>query len=291
MVVAIIQGLVRAAALGGSAALGACVPRLLLFCLRWAFLGFTSCCVAGCGAANLLLFLVPYVRATAEAAGSPDLGRDAGEAGLAIFCYGIGSVLGEVPLYFAARELGSRVRRALDANKSDLPFLKLAHSYLSPRGADGTYWPLVVASLFNPLPIDATSALCAVCGTPFLDFFLASIVGKGILRTRLLLFFFERSIPTNLAFRSVDAAVPVEVLFALTAAACVAYLIHWRANFTEMDFEIDDDDDDDDDKPALVKQAGPSLASPAPRGLGSVRSRAATPVSLSQSSAASISQR
>ncbi|KAJ9469461.1 hypothetical protein DIPPA_31995 [Diplonema papillatum] len=55
MVVAIIQGLVRAAALGGS---GACVPRLLLFCLRWAFLGFTSCCAAGCGAANLLLFLV-----------------------------------------------------------------------------------------------------------------------------------------------------------------------------------------------------------------------------------------
>ncbi|KAJ9469460.1 hypothetical protein DIPPA_31984 [Diplonema papillatum] len=64
MVVAIIQGLVRAAALGGSAALGACVPRLPLFCLRWAFLGFTSCCVAGCGAANLLLFLVQYLAAT-----------------------------------------------------------------------------------------------------------------------------------------------------------------------------------------------------------------------------------
>eukprot|EP01064_Diplonema_japonicum_P014067 TRINITY_DN2159_c0_g2_i1.p1 TRINITY_DN2159_c0_g2~~TRINITY_DN2159_c0_g2_i1.p1 ORF type:complete len:241 (+),score=31.23 TRINITY_DN2159_c0_g2_i1:47-724(+) len=203
------------------------VPAPLNFALWWLSLGFLSSCLMGCGGAFLLMYLLPFV--------------EAGEDGsnIAVFCYGIGSVLGEVPVYFIAEELFRPTRLALQRKRCSCKTLTSLHSLVS----SAPYVSVLVFSACSVLPIDITAILCAVLNVTFPDFFLPAIVGKGLFRTQFLLAFFRLScVKQYIPELTPPSEGTAELAFAFTAFTGVVTLLIWLVNFRgDSEILLDDE--------------------------------------------------
>ena len=152
------------------------LPEPIVFALQWVALGFLSCCVLGCGGAFLLLALVPFVTTPGQAENA---------VSLAIVCYGMGTVLGEIPGYYVSWELFRKTRARLQSHHYPHGLLTSAYGLL--RGQGAAYIPVLVISAI-PLPVDLTAPLCAVVGAPLSDFIFPALVGKALIRTHLLIY-------------------------------------------------------------------------------------------------------
>ncbi|KAK1267010.1 hypothetical protein QJS04_geneDACA015618 [Acorus gramineus] len=99
--------------------------------------------------------------------------------------WGFGTALGELPPYFisrAARISGSKFNAMEDNKPGRLNQIKiwlLSHSqYLN------FFTVLVLASVPNPL-FDLAGIMCGQFGIPFWEFFLATLIGKAIIKTHI----------------------------------------------------------------------------------------------------------
>ena len=143
--------------------------------------GLTSCLMMGCGPAYIVQWLIPFL--------SSSEGIDLKHP--AILFYGLGAVLGDIPVYIISKELFRSTRVKLDRKRCDNSFLTTMHAHLSNHRSGAGFFFIIALCLFNPLPIDFVAILCAACGTSLADFLCASIVGKGLLRTQLVIYLFS----------------------------------------------------------------------------------------------------
>lgn len=109
--------------------------------------------------------------------------------------WGIGTALGELPPYFisrAAQMSGSRIDpiEELDANATEDNGVVAHHLYSFKRWflSHAQYLNfatvLVLASVPNPL-FDLAGIMCGQFGIPFWEFFLATLIGKAIIKTHI----------------------------------------------------------------------------------------------------------
>ncbi|CAL5347165.1 hypothetical protein CsSME_00033429 [Camellia sinensis var. sinensis] len=109
--------------------------------------------------------------------------------------WGIGTALGELPPYFisrAARISGSRLdaMEELDASSTEdngvLPthLTQIKRWFLSHAQYLNFFTILVLASVPNPL-FDLAGIMCGQFGIPFWKFFLATLIGKAIVKTHI----------------------------------------------------------------------------------------------------------
>ncbi|KAJ6837567.1 vacuole membrane protein KMS1 [Iris pallida] len=109
--------------------------------------------------------------------------------------WGIGTALGELPPYFisrAARDSGGNleVMEELDATSSEddgvlTAFLKKIKRWLLSHSQHLNFFTiLVLASVPNPL-FDLAGIMCGQFGIPFWEFFLATLIGKAIIKTHI----------------------------------------------------------------------------------------------------------
>ncbi|KAK9146674.1 hypothetical protein Sjap_006577 [Stephania japonica] len=104
--------------------------------------------------------------------------------------WGVGTALGELPPYFLSRA-ASLSGNALDAIEESegggviANFLnKIKHWLLSHSQHLNFFTILVLASVPNPL-FDLAGIMCGQFGVPFWEFFLATLIGKAIIKTHI----------------------------------------------------------------------------------------------------------
>ncbi|XP_043692387.1 vacuole membrane protein KMS1-like [Telopea speciosissima] len=109
--------------------------------------------------------------------------------------WGLGTALGELPPYFisrAARASGSKVdaMEDLDSSSADNNGVIASHLnqikrwLLSHSQHLNFFTILVLASVPNPL-FDLAGIMCGQFGIPFWEFFLATVIGKAIIKTHI----------------------------------------------------------------------------------------------------------
>ncbi|KAL5712669.1 meiotic spindle pole body protein Kms1 [Ranunculus cassubicifolius] len=108
--------------------------------------------------------------------------------------WGIGTALGELPPYFisrAARISGGKVDEMIDLDDSSSEDGWLArrlnlikHWFLTHSQHLNFFTILVLASVPNPL-FDLAGIMCGQFGIPFWKFFLATLIGKAIIKTHI----------------------------------------------------------------------------------------------------------
>ncbi|XP_022864360.1 vacuole membrane protein KMS1-like isoform X2 [Olea europaea var. sylvestris] len=109
--------------------------------------------------------------------------------------WGLGTALGELPPYFISRAAslsGGRVdaMEELDASSSgengivSAKLNQIKHWFLSHAQYLNFFTILVLASVPNPL-FDLAGIMCGQFGIPFWEFFLATLIGKAIIKTHI----------------------------------------------------------------------------------------------------------
>ncbi|KAF5944605.1 hypothetical protein HYC85_018682 [Camellia sinensis] len=107
--------------------------------------------------------------------------------------WGIGTALGELPPYFiskAASESGERVVDDLDDSSTEdngvvaTHLYKIKHWFLSHTQYLNFFTILVLASVPNPL-FDLAGIMCGQFGIPFWEFFVATLIGKAVIKTHI----------------------------------------------------------------------------------------------------------
>nr|ACU20775.1 unknown [Glycine max] len=102
--------------------------------------------------------------------------------------WGIGTAIGELPPYFisrAARLSGSRVDAMEELDSEDKRVLsRIKCWFLSHSQHLNFFTILVLASVPNPL-FDLAGIMCGQFGIPFWKFFLATLIGKAIIKTHI----------------------------------------------------------------------------------------------------------
>ncbi|KAI3701875.1 hypothetical protein L6452_27299 [Arctium lappa] len=108
--------------------------------------------------------------------------------------WGLGTALGELPPYFISRAAslsGDRIDAAeeLDASSSEVKGVasnlnQMSRWFLSHAQYLNFFTILVLASVPNPL-FDLAGIMCGQFGIPFWKFFLATLIGKAIVKTHI----------------------------------------------------------------------------------------------------------
>ncbi|RZB77623.1 Vacuole membrane protein KMS1 [Glycine soja] len=102
--------------------------------------------------------------------------------------WGIGTAIGELPPYFisrAARLSGGRVDAMEELDSEDKRVLsRIKCWFLSHSQHLNFFTILVLASVPNPL-FDLAGIMCGQFGIPFWKFFLATLIGKAIIKTHI----------------------------------------------------------------------------------------------------------
>ncbi|KZV53169.1 vacuole membrane protein 1-like, partial [Dorcoceras hygrometricum] len=108
--------------------------------------------------------------------------------------WGLGTALGELPPYFISRAAslsGNRVdaMKELDASTEDGGFIsahlnQIKRWFLSHAQYLNFVTILILASVPNPL-FDLAGIMCGQFGIPFWEFFLATMIGKAIIKTHI----------------------------------------------------------------------------------------------------------
>ncbi|KAF8394411.1 hypothetical protein HHK36_020619 [Tetracentron sinense] len=109
--------------------------------------------------------------------------------------WGIGSALGELPPYFISRAAGMSSSKLDALEELDVPstedngiianhLQQIKCWFLSHSQHLNFFTILVLASVPNPL-FDLAGIMCGQFGIPFLKFFLATLIGKAIIKTQL----------------------------------------------------------------------------------------------------------
>ncbi|KAL6581766.1 meiotic spindle pole body protein Kms1 [Orobanche minor] len=191
------------------------VLRYLRFGLWWVALGVASSIGLGsCGRVDIKS--APYD--TIQLKSSPSwLGKDCADIGPPLFplshgvriplssilpqvqleaiLWGLGTALGELPPYFisrAARVSGGTIDAMEELSSSSTGddgfvsarLVKIKHWFLSHAQYLNFFTILVLASVPNPL-FDLAGIMCGQFGIPFWEFFLATMLGKAIIKTHI----------------------------------------------------------------------------------------------------------
>ncbi|RYR10150.1 hypothetical protein Ahy_B05g078620 [Arachis hypogaea] len=102
--------------------------------------------------------------------------------------WGLGTAIGELPPYFisrAARLSGSRVDAMEELDNEDKGILNQAKRWFLSHAQHLNFVTiLVLASVPNPL-FDLAGIMCGQFGIPFWEFFLATMIGKAIIKTHI----------------------------------------------------------------------------------------------------------
>ncbi|XP_027360326.1 vacuole membrane protein KMS1 isoform X2 [Abrus precatorius] len=102
--------------------------------------------------------------------------------------WGIGTAIGELPPYFisrAARLSGSRVNAMEELDSEDKGVLNQIKCWFLSHSQHLNFLTiLVLASVPNPL-FDLAGIMCGQFGIPFWKFFLATLIGKAIIKTHI----------------------------------------------------------------------------------------------------------
>ncbi|KAK7405893.1 hypothetical protein VNO78_07505 [Psophocarpus tetragonolobus] len=102
--------------------------------------------------------------------------------------WGVGTAIGELPPYFisrAARMSGSRVDAMEELNSEDKGILNQIKCWFLSHSQHLNFLSiLVLASVPNPL-FDLAGIMCGQFGIPFWKFFLATLIGKAIIKTHI----------------------------------------------------------------------------------------------------------
>ncbi|KAK7308834.1 hypothetical protein RJT34_05102 [Clitoria ternatea] len=102
--------------------------------------------------------------------------------------WGLGTAIGELPPYFisrAARLSGGRVDAMEELDSEDKGFLNQVKCWLLSHSQHLNFFTiLVLASVPNPL-FDLAGIMCGQFGIPFWKFFLATMIGKAIIKTHI----------------------------------------------------------------------------------------------------------
>ncbi|CAK8539157.1 unnamed protein product [Lathyrus sativus] len=102
--------------------------------------------------------------------------------------WGLGTAIGELPPYFisrAARLSGSKVDGMEELDSDDKGVLnQIKCWFLSHTQHLNFFTILVLASVPNPL-FDLAGIMCGQFGVPFWNFFLATLIGKAIIKTHI----------------------------------------------------------------------------------------------------------
>lgn len=183
--------------------------QLALSCLKWIVLGILSSVGFGFGMHTFVLFLAPHIAAVTNAAGIcnslnfKDYPSDLGCTTVAIgsevtflmilqrvalesFMWGLGTAIGELPPYLAARlKAQTTVRNTGGDNhgvEQEAPgwesrMIKIINKV-------GFIGILLCAAIPNPL-FDAAGVASGIAQVPFLKFFGATFIGKAIIKVLL----------------------------------------------------------------------------------------------------------
>lgn len=184
--------------------------QLALWCLKWIGLGILSSVGFGFGMHTFVLFLAPHIAAVTMASGTckslnfpeppypttiicPDLASDSEitfsmilqKVALESFMWGLGTAIGELPPYLAARTLGRK--RATGGDDLGLKQQQAAgwESWMVKTiDKIGFIGILLAAAIPNPL-FDAAGIASGIAEIPFLKFFGATFIGKAIIKVLL----------------------------------------------------------------------------------------------------------
>lgn len=185
--------------------------QLTIQCIKWIGLGILSSIGFGFGMHTFVLFLAPHIAAVTISAQScqsldfpsppyPDeivCPRDVAatvitfsdilqKVGLESFMWGLGTAIGELPPYLAARVRAQAVNSKISGDSQDQPestagwelwMIKI----ITKVGFIGI---LLCAAIPNPL-FDAAGVASGIAQVPFLTFFGATFIGKAILKVLL----------------------------------------------------------------------------------------------------------
>lgn len=180
-------------------------------CLRWILLGVASSIGFGFGMHTFVLFLAPHIAAVTMAAHScrsldfpeppypdeiicPDTNPNAEVAYMEImykialdsFMWGLGTAIGELPPYLAARlrarAMGRKFAGDSLSSESDIASWELRMIRVIRRV--GFFGILLCAAIPNPL-FDAAGVASGIAQVPFLSFFGATLIGKAIIKVSL----------------------------------------------------------------------------------------------------------
>lgn len=109
--------------------------------------------------------------------------------------WGLGTAIGELPPYFVSRAAqlsGSKLDAVEELNASSVEgngiiasgFNKIEHWFLTHAQYLNFFTILVLASIPNPF-FDLAGILCGQFGVPFWEFFLATLIGKAVIKTHI----------------------------------------------------------------------------------------------------------
>lgn len=185
--------------------------QLATRCLRWIILGVASSIGFGFGMHTFVLFLAPHIAAVTMAAHScksldfpeppypdeiicPDTNSRVGvtfmdvmyKIALDSFMWGLGTAIGELPPYLAARLRARAMGRKFAGDSLDpgsdvadweIRMIKIIRKV-------GFFGILLCAAIPNPL-FDAAGVASGIAQVPFLSFFGATLIGKAIIKVLL----------------------------------------------------------------------------------------------------------
>lgn len=185
--------------------------KLAINCLTWILLGVASSIGFGFGMHTFVLFLAPHIAAVTMAAHScnslnfpeppypneiicPDqvdeeqvtFIRILQKVGLESFMWGLGTAIGELPPYLAARLRAQAIGRRAGGDELgidnetagwELWMIKIINKV-------GFIGILLCAAIPNPL-FDAAGVASGIAQIPFLSFFGATLIGKAVIKVLL----------------------------------------------------------------------------------------------------------
>ncbi|GFZ08849.1 SNARE associated Golgi protein family [Actinidia rufa] len=161
------------------------------FGLWWVALGVASSIGLGSGLHTFVLYLGPHIALFTIKATQLYCLRSRWR----LFCGGLGTALGELPPYFISRAAsisGGKLdaMKELDANSKEdngaiaTHLNQIKRWFLSHSQYLNFFTILVLASVPNPL-FDLAGIMCGQFGIPFWKFFLATMIGKAIIKTHI----------------------------------------------------------------------------------------------------------
>lgn len=182
--------------------------QLATWCLKWIGLGVMSSVGFGFGAHTFVLFLAPHIAAVTLASDSckslnfpeppypdtiicPDhITNDQvtffnilQKVALESFMWGLGTAIGELPPYLAARVKGQAISRSDSGDNLGLVSQAAGWELWMIRIINkiGFIGILLCAAIPNPL-FDAAGVASGIAQVPFLSFFGATFIGKAIIK-------------------------------------------------------------------------------------------------------------
>ncbi|CAI8589495.1 unnamed protein product [Vicia faba] len=163
------------------------------FGLWWVALGVASSIGLGSGLHTFVLYLGPHIAlftikamqcGRVDLKSAPILPQVQMEAVL----WGLGTAIGELPPYFisrAARLSGSKVDGMEELDSDEKGVLNQIKCWFFSHTQHLNFFTiLVLASVPNPL-FDLAGIMCGQFGVPFWSFFLATLIGKAIIKTHI----------------------------------------------------------------------------------------------------------